>query len=238
MTYLLEKAGALWDDLFPPVRTPEEVIADEQDGLRDQQNAMMLEKWAIEAEMRRANAALRKAAPSRDVAEIRYAATEKVGALQRRADWTERRNDLLYTQQNLTRMAGDAACTNATLNVMAAVNATTVDPLRATRILTQYQMQTQQSDMINELVRETMEQRREEQAEARAEKDGGAVAEQVEKLTQQGVQHGNQLLLNSMPPINARVLSPGLLTGSKSEMREQVRDGQRRTDAFLAEGGS
>jgi hypothetical protein len=236
MDYFVEKAERLWDDLFPPVRTPEEVIADEQAGLRDQQNAMMREKWAIEAEMRRADAALKKAAPTRDVDEIRYAATQKVAALQRRADWTEQHNDLVYTQQNLTRMHGDAACTNATLNVMAAVNATSVDALKATRILTHYQMQTQRSDMINELVRETLEQRREEREEARAEKNGAA-GEQIERLTQQGVQHGNQLLMHSMPPISGGVLSPGLLAGSKREMREQVREGQRRTDAFLAEGG-
>jgi len=236
MAFLVEHAVDMWETLFPPVRTPEEVIEDEQGKLNEQENRLLREKWSIEADIRRADAALRKAAPKRDIDEIRYAATVKVDALQRRADWTERHNDLVYTQQNLTRMQGDSACTTATLNVMAAVNAQTVDSAKAMQTLQQYQMQSQRSDLINQVVRETMEMRREELAEARAEKNGEA-DEKVEKLTQQKMRESDQLLLHSMPPINSRVLSPGILAGSKVEMRQKVREGQLRTDAFLAEGG-
>lgn len=230
---MLDTMKSFWYDLFPPVRTPEEVMEDEQERLADQQNRMVMERWQIDAESRRADHALKKAAETRHEEEIRYAATRKVALIQRRQDWTERADDLLYTQQNLTRMQDDSLCTTATLNMMNACNATAVDPVRATRTLSEYQMRSQQAALVNELVREAMETRREEQAEARAEKNGSTEAA-IARVEQQTRQQGNQLLLHSLPPINSQVLSPGLMSGSKQQLQEQVREGQRRTDAFLA----
>lgn len=231
----IDECTDLWELLVPPVPTPEEKIADARALLHDQKNAMMIERWQIQAELKKAEAAIKKATPTRDVTEIEYAVTQKVQALQRRADWDERHQDALYTQQNLSRVHDDMTLTNATLSVMAAVNAQAPEPARATQVLTRYQLQSQQTDLINQMVREVMEQRREDQAEARAEKRGETDKE-VERLTQRALQQANHQLMNKLEPVNSRVLSPSIIEGSNLQLRQKNQEVLRRTDLFLAQG--
>ena len=232
----VEEIQDWWDLLIPPVATPEEKIADALAIAQDSKNDLMIERWKTQANLRRADAAVKKACSTRDPEEIRYAVKQKVSALQTRADLDYREEDLRAREQNLRRMADNSAMTKATLDVIAAVNQKTPDPVYATQTLTRFQLTSMQEDTINAMVNDALEQRREEQDDARAEKQGETDSE-VERLTQRYLQQVNQQLLSELPMVNSRVIPPSVMEGTKGQLKTRNKEGLQRTDKFLAQGG-
>jgi hypothetical protein len=231
---LWEPLQEWWDALFPVVISPEEKLHKAETTLKAQESALMREDWMLQARLESCEKQTLAAAKRRNEGEIREAAKQRVTLENQRAALQRRQKEHYETRESVTQMRTDQVNAGVILDVMSATNTTTLDPVEATRTLSQYAFLSQQRDSVKELVREAMRERMEEVAEA---EETEADAEKVEALVRETTEVSNQMMLDQMPCVNVHpVSSAALANQSKEALRERNKEELRKMDLFIAKG--